>query len=373
MKSLNNRQVVSLIKAVGQQRTVLVEGESGIGKTSIHYALAQEPAFMHYHAPKPIDCTQLSDGALWMPDIDRSRGVSRELPNERFGVNEENHGGIAGSRPVLLAFDEIAKARQYVKDMVAPVINERRLGNHALPAGSIVMCFTNLSDEGLGDTMLAHLRNRLVIVRMRKPTKDEWVGEFAIPRNIHETVISAVEMYPLVFDSFLDYRTGGKNAGRSMAKDNPYIHNPGQMGDEQFVTPRSLHIASDVINGMDKMDTTTLECALEGAVGRPFAMNVMNMVRFGQQVPSFEHVVQDPAGCPLPDNPSAQIVQVFQFIKQVQNTDHANAACEYVLRMKGEMQALFTLRIADSTRIEKFALSPVFATMMAKNRALITQ
>jgi len=38
----------------------------------------------------PLIARQLSDGSVWMPDIDREMGVSRELPNERFGVNRDN-------------------------------------------------------------------------------------------------------------------------------------------------------------------------------------------------------------------------------------------------------------------------------------------
>jgi len=68
----------------------------------------------HIHVD-PIDCTQLSDGSVWMPDIDRECGVSRELPNERFGVSKTNQKGINGSRPAFIALDEIAKAKQYIK------------------------------------------------------------------------------------------------------------------------------------------------------------------------------------------------------------------------------------------------------------------
>src|ERR1035437_2156497 len=132
-KFLNATQVVSLIKAVGHKRTVLVEGEAGSGKTSLHYELAADPQFKGYYTPKPVDCTQLSDGSVWMPDIDRSRGVSRELPNERFGVNDENHKGVEGARPALICLDEIAKTRQFIKDGLAPIVYERQVGDYEMP------------------------------------------------------------------------------------------------------------------------------------------------------------------------------------------------------------------------------------------------
>ena len=184
-KPLGRKQVYNLIKAVGHKRTVLVEGEAGSSKTALHYDMAKDPAFRGFYMPKPIDCTQLSDGSVWMPDIDRSRGVSRELPNERFGVNDENHKGVDGARPAVICLDEIGKTRQFIKDVLAPIVYERRVGNYELPEGSIVFGCTNLTDEGLGDHMQAHLRNRLIIVQMRKPTKDEWVQDFAIPNALN--------------------------------------------------------------------------------------------------------------------------------------------------------------------------------------------
>jgi hypothetical protein len=264
---LNRKQIMTLIKAVGSKRTVLVEGEAGSSKTSIQYALQAEPAFANYYVPKPIDCTQLSDGSVWMPDIDRSRGVSRELPNERFGVNDENHKGVEGARPALICLDEIGKTRQFIKDVLAPIVYERRVGNYEFAEGSVVWGATNLTDEGLGDHMQAHLRNRLIIVQMRKPSKSEWVQDFAIPHGLDENVIAAVEMYPMVFDSFMDFRSGGKYAGKKMAADNPYISDPANQGQGQVVTPRSLHAASDILEARAHMDDQTLQHALAGTVG----------------------------------------------------------------------------------------------------------
>lgn len=369
---LNSRQVTDLIKDIGQEVTVLVEGEAGIGKTSIHYALAQDPAFTGYYAPKPVDCTQLSDGSVWMPDIDRSRGVSRELPNERFGVNDENHKGVKNARPALICLDEIAKARQFIKDVLAPIVYERRIGQYELPKGSVVTCFTNLTDEGLGDSLQGHLRNRIVIVQMRKPTKDEWVQDFAIPNGLRHEVIAAVEQHPMVFESFMDYRAGGMHAGRTLRKQNPYINDPSDASQGQVVTPRSLHTASKIIARAKTLDSITLQAALAGTVGEAFAAVIMSMIRFGARLPSFDHVCADPQNTPLPDNPTAQIVQVFQFCTLVQDRHQADACSTYVSRMREEMKSLFVNHISNSnTVLTKFAMSVKFGELMRENRAYL--
>lgn len=368
---LSRTQVAALIKAVGPTRTVIVEGEFGIGKTSIHHSLCADPAFAHFHKPKPIDCMQLSDGSIVMPDLDRSRGVSRELPNERFGLSDENHAGVEGAAPAIICLDEIAKTRQFIKDTLAPLILERRLGNYVFPKGSIVFGCTNLSEEGLGDHMEAHLRNRVIVVKMRKPTKDEWIHEFAVPRKLHESITAAVEMYPMVFDSFMDYQRGGKFQDKRIAEHNPYIPNPVDASQGQVVTPRSLHAASDVVMQRGNVDDYTLQAALEGTLGVPFAANIMSMIRFGDGLPTFERIVAGPEAAPLPNNPTAQIVQVHQFMRLVNDKTEAEAVSVYVQRMKAEMKSLFVNTVANSKVLTSFARSTTFNTMLTDNRKFL--
>lgn len=371
MQVLNHKQVASLIKTIGAKRTVLVQGEAGAGKTAIAHEFRADPFFHGHHVMDPVDCTQLSDGSVWMPDIDRDAGVSRELPNERFGVHRTSQKGVEGSRPVLVCLDEIAKARQFIKDVLAPIIYERRVGQYHMPEGSVVFACTNLSDEGLGDSMLAHLRNRLIIVQMRKPTQKEWVQDFAIPRGLVPEIIAATEMFPQVFDSFQDYDAGGKYAGKPLKKDNPFISNPRDASQDQVVTPRSLHAASDII-GASKggaFDDDTLRAALDGTVGSAFASELVSYIRFGRDIPTFTRVCEDPAGCPIPGNPVAQMVQVFQFITQAKDRDQIAAVVEYVQRMKEEMQLLFTNKVANSTHISKYVTNKMFGAMLAANRA----
>lgn len=368
---LSSKQIVSLIKAIGAKRTVLVEGIAGIGKTSIYYALKKDPAFAGYHFPGVVDCTQLSDGSVWMPDIDRTRGVSRELPNERWGVSEENHAGIEGGTPAVLCLDEIAKTRQAVKDMLAPIIYERRLGNRHFVPGSIVFGCTNLSEEALGDNVQAHLRNRIFVVRQRPPTKDEWINDFAIPEKLHEEVIAAASMYPMVFEPFTDYLPGGPKAGKRLAAENPYISDPSNAAQGQVVTPRSLHAASDLLHDRAGLDEHTLHAGLAGAVGDAFAANIISMMRFGEQLPAYDRVISDPENCPLSSNATACCVQVFQFLRNVQNKEEAEAISVYVSRMKAELKSLFVNAVVNSPVMSTFALSATYGASLRENRKFL--
>jgi hypothetical protein len=366
---LSFSQVTSLVSAIGDKRTVIVEGENGIGKTGLFHAIKKMPQFANHIAVDPIDCTQLSDGSVWMPDLDRENGVSRELPNERFGVTKTNQLGVNGSKPVLIFLDEIAKAPQFIKNVLAPIIYERRVGNYHLPEGSVVFCATNLSTEGLGDSIQAHLRNRLVFVKMRKPSADEWIS-WAIDRGLNEKVITFVSQHSNVMDSFLDYEKGGKHEGKKQDKDNGYIFNPRSM-QLAYASPRSLHAASDIITACDGIvDDDTMETALVGAVGEATAEAMGAFIRFGRDIASFESVVAAPDKAALSDNPTAQLLQVYQFITRVEKREEAEAVVKYVLRMRTEMQSLFCNTLANSQRLSLFVTLTEFAKMLAAHRDL---
>ena len=53
-------EIVTIIKAYykqGIRRTILIEGENGIGKTAVYHALRNDPMFADHIAVDPIDAT----------------------------------------------------------------------------------------------------------------------------------------------------------------------------------------------------------------------------------------------------------------------------------------------------------------------------
>jgi hypothetical protein len=370
-KYLSFAQTVNAIAKVGPKRTILVEGENGIGKTALLGALRQLPQFANHIIPDPIDCTQLSDGSVWMPYINAELGTSCEFPNERFGVNARNQKGVAGSRPSLIALDEVLKAPQYIKNVLAPIIYERRVGNFHLVEGSVVVCFTNLALEGLGDQLQAHLRNRIIRIKMRKPTADEWL-KWAADAGIADSVRAFVNNYPAVMHSFVDYDEGGAfyKAGVKPAerlRDNPYIFNP-WMQQDNYASPRSLHAASDIIKENAELDDDTLDALLCGALGTPAAQQLSAFVRFERDIPDYARVVKDPLGTPLCESPTAQIVQVMQFQSRTRTRDDAEAVVKYVQRMSPTMQTMFANTINNGSTVALFCTIRAFSEILAENK-----
>lgn len=368
---LSFEQVLALITAVGHKRTVLVQGENGIGKTSLAYAMRDMPQFANHIHVDPIDCTQLSDGSVWMPDIDRENGISRELPNERFGVSKTNQHGINGARPVVVCLDEILKAPQYIKNVLAPIAYERRVGNYHLVEGSVVFGCTNLALEGLGDSLQAHLRNRLIIVKMRKPTAEEW-DKWAGGAGIAASVRAFVKLNDRVMHSFMDYEPGGEHysKGGNLAEANAFIFNP-RAEQDGYASPRSLHAASDVIKHRDSMDDRTLEIALSGTVGRETAGALASFVRFERDIPDYGSIIRDPMKVALHDNPTAQIVQIMNYSTKPKTRDEAQAVTTYFSRMNETMQTMFCNVVANGSKFAMFCTVTEYVAMQNKNKVFL--
>lgn len=369
---LNHAQCFDFVRKVGPKRTVFIEGENGIGKTAMGRALGAAYAATHFCA-EPVDCTQMSDGSIWMPDIDRELGVSRELPNERFGVNRKNQRGVNGSKPVIVVLDEVMKVPQFIKNMLAPIMYEHRIGDYKMPDGSIVVAYTNLSAEGLGDSIQPHLRSRLIRVQMRKPTQQEWKNDFAIPKKLNATVIAWTEEHPRLFDSFLDWEPGGQYAGKNASQEKDkygaMVFNP-RTAQDCFVSPRTLHALSDVVDAHEKdpFDAQTLQAAVDGTIGIIGGAEFAPYLRFASELVKFERVISDPKKAPITSNPTAQLVQIFQFMTRTDSREQAAAVVQYVMRMKEEIQTLFVTKVANSNKIVTFANAPGFSEMLSKNK-----
>ena len=170
--NLNTRitlaQAAHGIATVGHQRTIILRGEPGIGKSWVLKTLGKQ---MPTHRTVYIDCQLLLDqGDFFYPHIEVTEGggkVAKRVALEDFDFSD--------GTPLIVMLDEIGKSNKSVMNVLLTLMYDRRIGNNHLPEGSIVFGTTNLASEGVGDTMQMHVRNRMSVVTMRKPTAPEWV------------------------------------------------------------------------------------------------------------------------------------------------------------------------------------------------------
>ena len=330
MYALNLEQSAQLIEAIGHMRTVLMQGDIGTGKSS---TLGELSARLPKHHAVYFDCTTKDLGDMMIPSLQsiEADGCVRMIPNEELGVHLK--------QPVILMIDEFGKANPSVKNAMLRLMLERKIGSYSLHPDSIVFATTNKGSEGVGDMLPPHARNRMTVIQVRKTDHMDWI-EWGINNGIDATLLGWVKDNPQLMASFEDVKDPDEN---------PYIFHPQQQR-AAFVTPRSLHAASDILKQREAFDDQTLTAALMGTIGDRGAMDLMSFVKLADQLPSLQSVKDDPKNAKVPDSAAAICMVVYRTLAALEK-DWLNAWMDYLPRLDTEAQALF----ANGVRAPKYS------------------
>lgn len=316
-------EFANLIQQVGADVTVLGMGEPGSGKSAMLKLIASNLPHMK---TAYVDCALLDLGDLQMPRV--TEDVFSFVPNSLF----------VSDRPVLLMLDEIGKAMRPVQNALLPLMLEHRIGNYKLPEGSIVFATTNLSSDGVGDSVQAHARNRMCVVHIQKPdagfddegniTSDGW-AHWAVENDIDPALLAWVKSEPSCLASYTD-------AGQV---DNPYIFNPKKQ-QVAFVSPRSLEKASHILKKRMYMTPDALIAALSGTVGESAARNMQAFLTIADALPEWARIMKSPDTCPVPENPIAQQMLAMTALSRL-TKENVTPWLTYMERLMVEIQAMF--------------------------------
>jgi len=326
-------EVVDSIAATGHIVTTLVQGHMGTGKSSILKVLAKQ---FPTHVPCYFDCTTKDLGDLMLPKIlrdDDTDNFVKFIPNEEMGIHH--------NKPVILMIDEFGKANPSVKNGMMRIMLERTMGTKKLPEGSIIFATTNLGAEGVGDLLMPHHRNRITVVRMKKPTSTEWIENYAFNAGIHPSMILWVkENGNQLFQSFEevdkpDDETGG----------NPYIYHP-QAQRAAFVTPRSLELASHWLWAKDKISDNALRSNLIGTIGDRAGSDLGAYIRLVDELPRQEDIKNDPDSAKIPTSASGVVMVVYRALATM-SREFVDPWMTYLSRLDKEAQGLFAMQVRN--------------------------
>lgn len=325
--SVSLQEFANAIITVGEQITIIGQGEMGIGKSSVLKKVASN--YPEYDVAY-VDCTllDLSDLALPFTEFQNDVKITKFAPNARFKL----HTG----RKVIVMLDEIGKAMKSVKNALLTLMLEHRIGDHYLPEGSIVFGTTNLLSDGVGDMLEAHARNRVCLTTVRKPDADEWI-DWAIGNDIAPEVIAWVKQFPHALASYTD----------SAQRDNPYIFNPTRAGMGAVVTPRSLEKASHIAKQRASLGDELTINLLSGTIGESASRDMQSFFTVVDKLPTWDAIIKDPKGTKVPEDTIAKCILVFSAITRVER-DTLAPWLEYVRRIDLEWQALFAASVMKS-------------------------
>lgn len=345
------KQATDLIIHTGDKIRYLLRSEPGIGKSAQMEALRKH--FGDSYAYAYIDGASQDVGDTAMPAVNRELRITEYYTNAIF----QFHVG----KPVILMIDEWGKMNQATQNMLHSLleVNNPRIGNNPLPAGSRVLLTTNWATDGLGDNMKAHTWNRVTVLDVAKPTADEWLLWAADKGDIAPEVMSFVYRFPHVMASYIDGD-----------EDNLYIFNPRKPAGA-FVSPRSLEKASDIVKQRDKICHNSLRCALVGTLGESGAADLMAFINYQDELPKWKDIIEDPKGAAIPDTPGACAMLAFGAVQRVDSTT-MDAFMTYLKRMSTEWQSVFCVHIAKDPKKQNVAFSSTqFANWIRENADIL--
>jgi hypothetical protein len=331
------QEAAQLIAAIGETNTILLKGEKGIGKSSIMKMLPEYlgPGYEYAY----FDMGNKSEGDTAIPFPDKERKVMEFFINTALKL----HSG----KPVVIMLDEFGKAPRSIQNMMHTLleVNNKRIQDTMLPEGSIVFLTTNLSEEGLGDTLLDHSIDRLTVVEVRKSNAEEW-KPWAAENGIHPALVAWVNQTPTVLASFRD---------DDFDSDNPYVYNPKRV-QGKFITPRSLELASNVMWKRDKISQNALTCALVGTVGTAGANDIASYLAYQDEIPTRESITSNPDSATIPASTGALVTLLFN-LERATDAETITPIMKYVKRLEEEYQAVFCTALARSKSKQKIAFT----------------
>jgi hypothetical protein len=323
-----------LIATIGHHRTILLRGEPGIGKSTVLKMLQTEMG--HEYDYIYVDCPVMDVSDIVMRIPDHETKTLQSYVSELFKLKSD--------KPKIIMLDEVTKANKLLQVIFTRLMLERTVGDTSLPAGSIVFATGNNVTDGVGDTLSAHVINRLCIVNVRKPDAARW-NLWATDNGVSRSIRAWVAMNPSSLASYLD---GGQ-------EENPYIFNPTRPV-TSFVTPRSLVGADEVVKNRDKLGNYVTQAALAGLCGAAFADSIAAFMSMEKELLSVKDILANPDTVQMPEKPAALFMTMFNAVDTIETQDDLSNFMTFVKRIKSEeVQECFFTMAFQSKRTTKLA------------------
>ena len=221
---------------------------------------------------------------------------------------------------------------------------------------------TNLAQEGIGDMLPPHARNRMTVVKVSKPNAEDWIEGYALDNGIAPEVILTVKQFPQMFASFEDFEN---------PKDNEYIYDP-RTPRPAFCTPRSMEKASNIIKQTKRLNSDIMAHALKGTIGDRATYDMLAIVQLNDELPTWEDIINAPDKTKVPKSPSAVVMLVYSAIQRVEK-DNINAWIKYMNRLSKESQGLFATSIMRTNKKSAVGTSSEFIKWATENNYLFAQ
>jgi hypothetical protein len=360
INTVSIKELRKVIPLIGTEITPVIQSEPGCGKTSLLAMIAADNGDT-WRSPKDgtgIEGDKYDYVYVDCPVKDMS-DVGMTIPNHASKTLEyyvSSLFALETGKPKVILLDEFMKSPKLLQVVFTRLMLERMVGDEPLPSGTVVFATSNNASDGVGDSMLAHAGNRVCIMRMAKPTPDEWM-HWASENGVSRVIRAAVAMFPRCLAS---YTTGDQN-------DNPYIFKPNSMA-MSFVSPRSLAKCDVIVKNRDIIGENATGVALAGTVGASFAADMAAFLSLEKSLMDVKDIIKAPDTVEVPKDISAQLMIMFQAVDVLSTQDELTKFMSFVERVpSSEVQGVFFTMMMRSPKAIRLARNNQRIAEWAKN------
>ena len=350
VNTVSIKELRTLVPLIGSELTPIIQSEPGCGKTSLLSMIREDlgEGYDYIYVDCPVK--DMQDIGMVIPN--------HETKTLQYYVAELFK--LDSPKPKVILLDEFMKSPKLLQVIFTRLMLERMVGDSPLPKGSIVFGTSNNASDGVGDNMLAHAGNRVCIVRMAKPSVNEWL-EWASANGISRVVRAWVTMFPRSLASYID----------GNQEDNPYIFKPNMSG-LSFVSPRSLAKCDVIVKNRDVLGENSTMCGLAGTIGHSAAGDMSAFLSLEKSLADVKDIIKKPDTIDVPTDISAQLMIMFQAVDSLETQDELSKFMVFVERLpSSEVQAVFfTMMMRNPKSIRLARNNQKIATWATNNHEL---
>lgn len=308
---------------------VMLQGASGIGKTELAEAYANEQGPDYGFFEINLATASLPDLiGLQMPvkqSYMGADGVPQEITVSEFAypyfMFDKRNGrpAFTFSRGMIV-LEEYGQATGDVKRACAPIIREKRNGKYLFPEKTDVLLLSNRPEDRSGVSkdfdFLINRRNQLTL----NADLDSWLVW------AHAHGVSSMTM------AFASRNTDKVFANKAPEKQGPWL------------TPRSLKSADDFLREAvaagTHFDDPIIAMNLAGIIGQGYAHVYIAFAKVREKLPKFSDILANPESTHVPTEPDQMMFLAFDLAAK---TDRSNIKpiVKYIKRMPSDLSVAF--------------------------------
>lgn len=234
----------------------------------------------------------------------------------------------------ILFIDEWDKGDVDTKKALAPLILNRRIGNHQLHDGIYIVLGSNRTSDRSGSTKnFDFIINRRAEVHVTAEF-GPW-ERWAFRAGMSPIFIMFAKKFPnLVFTNEVPRDQGPFCTPRSYVAAIRWLVARQQRFIDQGKEPPPNFGLNHQMEGL------IVQAALAGIMGEAAATQFTQWVRIRDQSPDLDAIVADPIGTPVPERPDAATLTAYECGYHASEAN-AKALCTYMSRFKKELQVTF--------------------------------